>query len=73
LDVYNQEPLPADHPLRCAPRCVLSSHNAFNAVEAAAAMSAMSAQNILELWAGQRPSTVCNPQVWKSPALRLKR
>jgi len=72
LDVYRQEPLPSDHPLRGAPRCVLSSHNAFNAVEAAAAMSAISAQNILSLWAGQRPSAVCNPQVWDSPALRLR-
>jgi D-3-phosphoglycerate dehydrogenase len=73
IDVYNQEPLPSDHPLRGAPRCVLSPHNAFNAAEAAAAMSAMSAQNILSLWAGNRPSSVCNPQVWNSPALRLRR
>jgi phosphoglycerate dehydrogenase-like enzyme len=70
-DVYECEPLPADHPLRNAPRCVLTPHNAFNAVEAAKAMSDMSAQNILELFAGRRPSTVCNPQVWSSPNLRL--
>ncbi len=73
LDVYNHEPLPADHPLRSAPRCILSPHNAFNAAEAAAAMSAMSAQNIISLFAGNRPPSVCNPQVWNSPALRLRR
>lgn len=26
LDVYDEEPLPADHPLRSAPRTVLSPH-----------------------------------------------
>ena len=73
LDVYGQEPLPADHPLRRAPRCLLAPHNAFNAAEAAEAMSNMSAQNIIDLWAGQRPQTVCNPAVWQSPQLRLTR
>jgi phosphoglycerate dehydrogenase-like enzyme len=71
IDVYGQEPLPADHPLRRAPRCVLTPHNAFNAAEAAEAMSTMSAQNVIALWAGQRPGTVCNPAVWQSSQLRL--
>jgi phosphoglycerate dehydrogenase-like enzyme len=70
-DVYEREPLPADHPLRKAPRCVLTPHNAFNAVEAAKAMSDMSAAGILELFAGRRPGTVCNSQVWSSANLRL--
>ena len=73
LDVFSQEPLPADHPLRRAPRCVLTPHNAFNAAEAAAAMSLISAQNVIALWQGERPASVCNPAVWASPALRLQR
>lgn len=71
VDVYSQEPLPADHPLRTAPRCVLTPHNAFNAVEAAAAMSLQSALNIVALLRGDRSASVCNPAVWDSPALRL--
>jgi phosphoglycerate dehydrogenase-like enzyme len=71
IDVYRQEPLPSDHPLRRAPRCVLTPHNAFNAVEAAAQMSLLSAQNILSLLRGERSASVCNPAVWDSPALRL--
>jgi phosphoglycerate dehydrogenase-like enzyme len=71
-DVYEREPLPSDHPLRKAPRCVLTPHNAFNAVEAAKAMSDVSAASILDLFAGRKPGTVCNPDVWKSPDLRLK-
>jgi phosphoglycerate dehydrogenase-like enzyme len=70
IDVYQQEPLPSGHPLRNAPRCVITPHNAFNAVEAAAEMSRLSAESVLALQQGQRPSFVCNPAVWESPALR---
>ena len=35
IDVYEQEPLPADHPLRSTPRLLLTPHNAFNSKEAA--------------------------------------
>ena len=72
LDVFSQEPLPVDHPLRRAPRCLLTPHNAFNAVEAAGAMSLISAQNVIALWQGERPTSVCNAAVWDAPNLRLK-
>ena len=72
VDVYSQEPFPADHPLRRAPRCVLTPHNAFNAVEAATAMSQICAQNVLTLWRGERTASVCNPAVWSAPQRRLK-
>jgi phosphoglycerate dehydrogenase-like enzyme len=72
LDVYSQEPLPADHPLRQAPRCLLTPHNAFNAVEAAAAMSLQSAENVLAALRGERPVSVCNPAVWDAPTLRIQ-
>jgi phosphoglycerate dehydrogenase-like enzyme len=70
LDVYVEEPLPPDHPLRHAPRCLLSPHNAFNAVEAVQTMCRWSADSILALKRGERPGYVCNPAVWASPALR---
>ncbi len=70
-DVYTQEPLPSDHPLRSAPNCVITPHNAFNAVEAAAAMSLISAQNLIDLKRGAIPAGVCNPGVMNAPHLRL--
>jgi phosphoglycerate dehydrogenase-like enzyme len=70
LDVYAEEPLPADHPLRNAPRCVLSPHNAFNAVEAVQTMCRLTASSILALKRGEQPGYVCNASVWDSPALR---
>jgi len=71
LDVYAQEPLPADHPLRYAKRCVLSPHNAFNALESTQEMSWQSAANVLDLMRGVRPANVCNPEVLSNPVLRM--
>ncbi len=72
LDVYSKEPLPPDHPLRNAPRCVLTPHNAFNARETALATSMQTVQNVLKLWNGERGVPVCNPAAWESPNLRLR-
>ncbi len=70
IDVYAHEPLPADHPLRQAPRCVLSPHNSSNAKEAAEAISMMAAENLLTCMLGPKPEHVCNPEVLNSPLRR---
>jgi D-3-phosphoglycerate dehydrogenase / 2-oxoglutarate reductase len=72
LDVYSKEPLPADHPLRRAPHCLLQPHNAFNALESTQEMSRQSAVTIIDLLQGRRPDNVCNPTVWQSPRLRTR-
>jgi len=70
LDVYTQEPLPADHPLRSAKRCVLSPHNAFNALESTMEMSRQSAVTVIDLSQGLVPPNVCNAGVLTSSSLR---
>ena len=71
IDVYAKEPCPADSPLRHAPNCVLTPHNAFNALESTVEMSRQSAQSIIDLVQGRMPDNVCNPAVWTSPHLRV--
>jgi D-3-phosphoglycerate dehydrogenase len=71
IDVYAKEPCPADSPLRHAPHCVLTPHNAFNALESTIEMSRQSAQSILDLMQGRLPDNICNPAVWDSPHLRV--
>ncbi len=73
IDVYAKEPCPADSPLRNAPNCVLTPHNAFNALESTIEMSRQSAQSILDLMQGRLPDNICNPTVWASPNLRVPR
>lgn len=71
IDVYQKEPLPADSPLRAAPRLLLTPHNAFNSVEAAENMSRLSAENTLMALSGTQPKGFVNPSVWRADNLRL--
>ncbi len=71
LDVTYEEPLPADDPLRRAPRLILTAHNAFNAMEASSRMCLMAAQNVLTLMQGAAPASTLNPEVYRSPQLRI--
>jgi phosphoglycerate dehydrogenase-like enzyme len=72
VDVYTNEPCPPDDPLRSAPNCVLTPHNAFNAVEAAEEMSRLSAENILAVMRGEMPAGIMNPEVLDRAMLRVK-
>ena len=71
IDVYQMEPLPADHPLRKTPGLLLTPHNAFNSIEAAIRMSDGCAQPILDILAGRTLQNVCNPQVLSQSNLRI--
>jgi phosphoglycerate dehydrogenase-like enzyme len=47
LDVFTEEPLPAEHPLRRFPQCVLGSHNASNTREGVLLTSELAVDNLL--------------------------
>ncbi|MFN3825374.1 MAG: NAD(P)-dependent oxidoreductase [Pseudorhodobacter sp.] len=53
LDVTDPEPLPPDHPLRQAPRLILTPHAAAMSEGAFRRMGMMAAQNILDHFAGR--------------------
>jgi phosphoglycerate dehydrogenase-like enzyme len=72
VDVYTAEPCPPDDPLRSAPNCVLTPHNAFNAMESAEAMSNLSAENILAVMRGERPAGILNPEVLERADVRVR-
>ncbi|WP_063726551.1 phosphoglycerate dehydrogenase [Streptomyces sp. RTd22] len=55
LDAFSTEPLPADHPLRAAPRTLLTSHMAACTPEANQAMGAMVAEDVVRVLAGEKP------------------
>jgi len=72
LDSYDPDPLPADHPFRQTPNCVLMPHSAFNTDESARAVSRMAADAVLAVMAGRAPNHILNPEVLESPDLRAK-
>lgn len=57
LDVFDEEPLPADHPLRTAPHCVLTPHLGFVTEGAYAAFYGDTVDNIIQ-WRAGRPVRV---------------
>jgi D-3-phosphoglycerate dehydrogenase len=59
LDVFNQEPLPQNHPLTRLDNVVLTPHSAYNTVEASVAIVDMAIDNLEAYFAG-KPTNVAN-------------
>jgi phosphoglycerate dehydrogenase-like enzyme len=62
LDVYGQEPLPADHPLRALPNTVLTPHLGYCTTEVYGQFYRESVENVLAYLDG-KPIRVLNPDV----------
>ena len=63
LDVFEQEPVPADHPLLQLDNLLCSPHIAGQTEESMVRMSVSAAENILRVLRGEPPSHVVNPEV----------
>lgn len=68
VDVFRQEPLPPDHPLRQAPNLILSPHVAARTREATERMAESAVQSVLDVLAGLRPAHVVNPELYQTTA-----
>jgi phosphoglycerate dehydrogenase-like enzyme len=63
LDVFDQEPLPANHPLTQLDNLLCSPHVAGQTEEALKRMAVGAAENILSVFRGEVPPYVVNPEV----------
>jgi D-3-phosphoglycerate dehydrogenase len=70
LDVTDPEPLPPDHPLRHRDDVVVTPHVAFSSDGSLAELARKAATNAADVLLGRTPTTVVNPTVLDSPALR---
>ena len=61
LDVYQQEPLPSDHPLLSLDNVLLTPHVAFNTPEATLALLDISIDNIVHYYRGDPTNVVAAP------------
>ncbi len=66
LDVYEDEPLTPDSPLRGLENLILSPHTAGLTEEAMRGMALSAADQILQALRGERPPHLVNPQVWRA-------
>ncbi|HXG40768.1 MAG TPA: D-glycerate dehydrogenase [Candidatus Limnocylindrales bacterium] len=65
LDVTDPEPLPVDHPLMSAPRCLVVPHIASASRATRGKMAEMAAANLLAGLRGERLPTCVNPEVYE--------
>lgn len=65
LDVFEVEPVPADHPLLTLDNIIVVPHIASASVETRTRMALMAAENLLAALAGRRPPNLVNPEVWE--------
>ncbi len=66
LDVFTQEPLPVDSPLRDLDNVHLYPHLAGSTQEVFKSSGLMAAENVIRVLRGQRPLHIVNPEVLKS-------
>lgn len=65
LDVFEQEPPPADSPLRNHPRITVSDHTAWYSEESQADLQRIAAEEVASVCTGGLPRSLANPQVLK--------
>lgn len=63
LDVFEQEPLAADDPLRKLPNAILTPHLGGQTAEALVNMAIAAAEAIVAVFEGRRPDGLVNPEV----------
>lgn len=63
LDVFEQEPLPADSPLRQLENAYLSPHAATWTQNYHTGSGAMAAENLIRVLRGEKPLSIVNPEV----------
>lgn len=76
IDVWEEEPTPADNPLRRHPRVIATGHNVGHPQRLYDAMVAAAAENVLRALRGEPPLYVRNPAVlpaWRDRVPTLKK
>ena len=72
LDVFDQEPLPADDPLTKLDNVILTPHWLASTSDVWQATGRATAEGMLRAASGQVPENVVNPEVLSQPAFREK-
>ncbi|HKQ38868.1 MAG TPA: C-terminal binding protein [Verrucomicrobiae bacterium] len=63
LDVFEEEPLPANSPLRSHPKILVTDHMAWYSEESQTEMQRTAAEEIATICSGRLPGSIANPEV----------
>ncbi len=72
LDVFEDEPVPSDHPLRSTANTILTPHVAWYSEEAQETLKRSAAEEVARVARGEWPRSVVNPEVRPKARLRAK-
>jgi D-3-phosphoglycerate dehydrogenase len=72
LDVFWQQPLAPDHPLRALPNVLLTPHVAGLTRESVTTMSTVACQEVVRILRGERPQNFINPECWEASRARRR-
>ncbi len=72
IDVYEQEPTPADNPLLKLENVIVTPHSIALTDEFYITMWELIAQQIRQMIDGEKPETLVNPEVWDRPEFQNK-
>jgi phosphoglycerate dehydrogenase-like enzyme len=72
LDVFEQEPLPADDPLTQLDNVMLAPHSVAWTDQLVRANGVEACRNLLTVLRGERPAALVNPEVWARPGFQQK-
>jgi D-3-phosphoglycerate dehydrogenase len=73
VDVWNVEPPPLDHKLLTFDNVIATYHTAGVTMDSRQAMAEWNAEQIGQIFAGQRPPRVVNPEAWAKFSQRFER
>ena len=71
LDVYEEEPLPADHPLLALPNVVALPHMGSASLATRMAMARLAGENLADVLLGRKPRACVNPEVLSAGGERV--
>jgi len=63
LDVFEEEPLPGDSPLRHHPRLIVTDHTAWYSEESQMQLQKTAAEEVARICTGELPRSLANPEV----------
>jgi D-3-phosphoglycerate dehydrogenase len=72
IDVFEQEPLKPNHPLRTAPNTILTPHVAWYSEEATLTLKRRVAEEVARVAQGEWPRSLVNPDVRAAARLRAE-
>jgi D-3-phosphoglycerate dehydrogenase len=73
IDVWNVEPPPLDHKLLTFDNVIATYHTAGVTVDSRHAMAQWNAAQLAQIFRGERPPRMVNPEVWTKFAQRFER